>query len=455
MSLYLLFPYLVLFIFIGFRLIVQNKKMGYVGVYSGFSFGMLVYYVVVPSLVIVNIERIVLENQLYLWFVKEKDTVYFIYSMVLTLFGFVFLNIGYNSTIGSRIHQHRFVDDSRFNQATVLKVFSGFGYFTFIVGGVSFALLLRAFGGVSAALRMAEINRSFATSLSHLVPGRMYLFYVPARLISVSPYLFAVLMFNRRKVSDKVVFVVSFILTIVFYLFNAGKAPLVIFFLSFLIVPAKQIMEKVWMKIVVSGLVMMPLLDVLDELFVFFATGKWEQFQINYPKYVIQFAFPYRNILNVLDMVAKSGLRLGGDFVTAFINFIPGVNFQRSYEQTSWFFYGDSWRVTGGVPNDAITFAYLQFGLLGVGVVFFVLGRIFSRVDEAVQRLPKGPTKDLVLGTLVLNSFFLVSSSDFEAFLRNNYVTFTLFISLFLLRVRDPVPHLHYSLSKRENMTRF
>lgn len=414
--------FIVLFILIGFFMLFNSwmkiRKNGFSGAYSGFVFGMIIYYVVTPILVITFQKDLNNRYQSFSTFISSKSSEEIIFSLFLIFLSFVVTSFFYK--IGYKQKEYNIINISNLKSGN--KVVSIVAYATLILGGGSFLVLLSGLGGFKNALNIAELNRSFSTELSTFVDYKISLLSIPARLITVSPYLFVYLIFNRRLMRDKFFFSLSFILTIMFFLFNAGRTPIIVFLLCFLYALLKRKIQKAWTLIIAFGVISLPVLDFLDELFVFFNTGQWGLIKVDLISYLNQFIHPYRNILNVNELVQQFGFRFGSDAITSFINLIPGINYPVSYENTSFYYYGSIWTILGGIPNDVITFGYLQLGLIGLFIFCSVLGFAFGKIDKALNYFKNGPEKNIITAAIVLNCFFLVPSADLEPIIRSNFV---------------------------------
>lgn len=161
--------------------------------------------------------------------------------------------------------------------SSVNKIFSGVGYLTFFIGAVGLVIFFGAFGGVGKALSYGEIVRSFSVSLTDFIPYRASVLYAPARLITVSPIMFMYLLFNRKKkIRDFWFILASLILSILFLLFNSGRGPLITLLFPVIFI-FDRFFTRPWTASLILGLLLLPLLDILDSLFLFFSYGSFRQ----------------------------------------------------------------------------------------------------------------------------------------------------------------------------------
>ncbi len=286
-------------------------------------------------------------------------------------------------------------------------------------------------------IKISELTRSFSTTLSEFGDYRFSLFSIPARLVTVTPFIFIFLIINRKRKMDKCIFTISFLLSILFYLFNAGRAPLLSFLLCFVYMCFRKMFKKAWVKIIFMGILFLPLLEVLDNIFFYLSYNQWIELKIDYLKYVYEFSMPHILAMNAHEITKIYGLRFGCDFITAFLNLIPGINFQISYEIPSLFLVGDNWKFLGGVPSDFLTFSYMQFSIIGVIFISSIMGCVYRKIDKSISLLSDNSSKDLITAIVTVYSFSLIGSADFEAVLRGGVIlTIILLILLRILKYR-------------------
>lgn len=184
----------------------------------------------------------------------------------------------------------------------------------------------------------------------------------------------------------------------------------------------KKYIKKPWTIIIILTVIGLPLLDVIDSLFSGLLIGGELKVSFNYVKYLYQFIYPYRNILNMRNINIEFGYRYFLDYITSFIDILPKVSFAASYENTSLYINGTNWKVIGGIPNDFITFSNLQLGIIGNIIISYFLGFISSILDMKAANLKPGFGKNLILAILTLYTYSLIISFDFCTFIRGNLI---------------------------------
>lgn len=425
-SIGILFLSIFILLFIGIMLfILLNGGKNYVGAYKGFIFGGLLYYGIVPFIYIVSgkINDLISEGP------QNKGLTDFFLSYLLLILFFVIIDITYKKR-----NSHYQKKEVKYGIAPrQLKKSSLYiGFFCLIVGGFSLYLFFRAFGGTLLALALAEELRSNSTNLSDYIPHQYAILVIPARLITVAPFLLwsTYVLKQGSQWWLKVLIIVSSVLALLFYLFYAGRAPLIMFILCLVIPLLYGRIKHLWTIIIISGFCAIPLLGVLDELFLYFSTGSFELEDMDYLRFLHQFTYPIQNVIYSFDIANIYGYRFGKDFILDILGFIPGLDFGASYYVTSEFYGGSTWEVTGGTPNDIITYSILQFSVLGIIIFPIVLGFIFSKIDYYLNYFENDRVKRILSTLLAFNVFLFVGNADFISVLKGALLVVVPFVIL-------------------------
>jgi oligosaccharide repeat unit polymerase len=279
-----------------------------------------------------------------------------------------------------------------------------------------------AFGGVARLLSYAEYMRSFATSGTEFTSYIVSIMVIPARMITVTPIVvIPIIEKSRNKLLYKFIFVVSMILAVIFLLFNAGKAGIITFALCFIIPFLHKRIKHPWKITIIFGIVGVKILDLLDALFVYLQNGNWKITTNTIMESITGFTYPFRNLLFLPQMTEEFGFRWGRDFIIGPINIIPGVFFEPSYVITSKFFVGNNWKSIGGVPDDIITFGYLQLGLIGVIGVAVLFGIICGKIDRILSQIDSNSSYYFVATSIVISIFNYMASADITGLIRNQF----------------------------------
>lgn len=409
----------------------KNNSKNFSPAYKGFIFGMILYYIIIPILILTNVSKFN-EYELSMGkygansiqqFIISGSNNNFLLAMGMVVLTFICFNFAY-----SYVKKH---NKKVYNADKTYKIVKTFTYITFIIGIISLIIVFLSFGGIKQALSHAEYLRSFSNNASDIINNSSFLI-LTSRLITVSPFLLIYLLDNTTNNKKyKIMLIISFIMSILFYMFNAGRMPLLAFLICFAYMILKKKVKKTWTLIIVVSIISLPLLDILDTLFYYFNNGLFTFKNINYIRYIFQFIFPYRNILIMNNIVSEFGLRYGKDFITSFIDMLPGISFDASYVNTSIYIRGSSWKQLGGIPNDFITFGYLQFSFVGVIIHSLFMGGICKVIDSRLGKFKDGISKDLLSAAITIYILFLIPYADFVSILKSNFIlTILIFIIL-------------------------
>lgn len=418
----------------------KTKKMSFAGGYAGFTFGMLIYYVIVPILIIINetnfrngigfgYDRII--NYIY-----EAEYYNFLFLIVLVGIGFIGFNCGYKTLFLKNLKKDTESKiktiSNEYNNEKLMKIINNVAFFALAIGGVSLILFFLFVGGVGKALMLAQTTRGFEHSVTDInyFAGIAKLF---ARMMPISAIMFFYLFLTRNKKSDKILLVITFIMSILLYLTYAGRTPLLTFLLIFLFFLMRLFFKKVWFKIIFLGVLSIPLLDMLSQVFIYFQSGVWISSESNYLDYLRQFAPPTFVGLNLQDIVDVYGFRFYKDVVTDVIGLLPGISFQYSYENTSQYFNGIYWRNYGGIPNDVISYGYIQFGILGVFITLFSWGMIMGILDRIIYTIPNQIGGTVIATILATHVYQIVFAADLAPILltHNIFIMTTIILLIY------------------------
>ena len=429
---------LILILIFFFSLVLRKKTNG--SCFNGLLFGMSLYYILVPIISLININSIEkYENGLGFFNVDTIDRLMinipmssYFYSFFVIFISFICYIFFYNM---SKKNNTKLT-----NNKTSEKFIKYLMYLLLISGSISLIIFFYKFGGVKSALSYAEYMRSFSNNASENI-GRFRILIIPARFITVVPFLLLYLK-SEKCISNKkylFLFVFSLMLSILFYLYNAGRAPLISFILCFIYPIVKKKIKHTWLFLITLGFISIPLLDILDSLFIYLNTGNFTLPKIILEKYIFEFLYPFKNILNLLKMGNTFGYSYFKSFLTSIISLIPGINFPASYENTSLFVNGADWKIIGGIPNDLITFSHIQFGIIGIIIIFSALGYISQKIDYRVKNIENKDIKYLFSGILTVYSFLLVGNADFISFIRGNMILYITIFAIFIMFRKEKI----------------
>lgn len=306
------------------------------------------------------------------------------------------------------------------------------------IGGVCFFLYVHSFGSIAAMLEQAELLRSFSheSNMSYITK----IFVFPARLVVLVP-IFLLLYKENRKFRGglyTVLFISSFFIGLLYYLNNAGKTGVAIYFMALLVPILYRYSKSAWKIVILLGAFSISLVGYLDNFFLYFTTGLFYDVSgSSFLDYINQFAYPSSNVMSLDGIIYISGYRYGLDIITGFLNQIPGINFPISFEFTSEFYGGKLWREGGGTPTDSVSFGYMQLGYLGVVLWGVIVGSVSGWADCMIKKLGTSFGKEFFKATLILAFFVLTTNADVYIIIRSQFSLWVLLLFLYFIYKRN------------------
>lgn len=438
----------------------RESSESYVGAICATKYTMAIYYGVIPALLLLT--KGYYQANLETWGFRDLDTFIFQKSISSYLLAFLAIAISFfavtlsQKLISSYISRKRYAfvcDCDKIIVSSTNRAISIASYVTFFLGSISLIVVLVGIGGIMQALKIAETLRGFSANPAEFMSPIVALLRVPAKLILVSSMLFLYQLFGDCKHRRLLFFFffTSIVFSILYLLLNAGRSTLVIYLFLLLYPFLRSKIKHLWLIVICLAIVGLPFIVILDDVFRSMATKEALQIKFDFSKYaeaLRQFSHPIKVLLNVREIVAKYGLLLYKNVVTDVASLLPGVSFDQSFFNTSEFLRGSNWRLLGGIPNDMVSYGYINLRLFGVFLTSFTYGALGTWLDNSISDISNAKQRNL-LGILVASSFFgLVINADLQATLQGDVYLMTLVLILLyvvianaLQRKRDKKEH--------------
>ena len=205
-----------------------------------------------------------------------------------------------------------------------------------------------------------------------------------------------ILMYEIKKNKKLgVVLIITFVLSIMLQIFDAGKTGFIIFLIPIFI---HWLTRKGLIKIkhlVLFAVALVALVPFLDNIFYFISRGESiENYRdswnfLNYIMSVVQqFTYPYANMVMREPITEIYGYRLFLDYLAIPVNLIPasligGFELDTLYHLTTEY-YSSILSSKGGMPNDFLFFSYRQLGVIGILIIGIVTGAIINKLDRTM-----------------------------------------------------------------------
>ena len=419
------------FLFIGVSIITilikKTKKEKVVGSYNGVLFSLFAYYSLFPFLIFCLDDK---ETEKFSVLYDSSFEAYFLFLLSLFLL-IIFYNISYKYNNNDLIKRTYELSNSKL--FFICRIVS---LLTFIVGGITFLIYIRGFGGIGSLLAKGDYLRAFSSNAQQFVSYSVSIMVIPARLITVTPVITAPLFSYkfRNKPIYGMIFIISFILSIIFILANAGKTALLIYIITFALPIISKKYKHPWIIVIIIGLVSLPIISIFDSFFLYLQIGVWIPSTSGFSGILSQFFYPISNVLSMHKAVGQFGLRWGQDYITGLLNIIPGVNFSPSYELMSEFYGGVNWKMVGGTPDDIITFGYIEFRIIGVILNAIILGFFSGKIDNLLRTMGNTYGMQVLKVSIIMNFFSLVVNADVVSIVRTQFTLTITVICLLLAR---------------------
>ena len=415
-----------------------NKKYDYVTTsYSGIMFGFLLYYSVIPILTMANIDNIGRLSSYYKYVphIVNKSVLDYIFAICMVYLALFCIITSYNKTVSRLYHkvqQNKMVikENDR-----VYHLVKRVGIITLVIGSASLVVLIISLGGLGAAFVAAESIRQHNVNLSELT--NVYFLYVSAGLVEVAPYFFYFAYSKKKSINNLILMLLSIIFVVIYFIFQAGKSPILGFLVTFIYLFIKKFVKQknyTWRMLVPLGILAIPSLSIMDAFFHWMNTGRMPAIDLNYYNQLGGFAAPFTLILNMSGIVMEYGVTWFLNIPQDFLSILPKVDFPASYENTSEYISGLYWKNTGGIPNDLITYGYIQLGIIGVIVVCWFVGYLIAKLDLVLMSIDDVEIRLLFGIVLAVNFWGITAGADLRPILQGG---FTLLCVIAILAIVD------------------
>lgn len=334
------------------------------------------------------------------------------------------------------------------------KIVFKYGMFFLIIGGVSTLLFFYQLGGFRAALKYADILRYAGTDSSQYYGPFAAMLRMLSFLVLGAPYCFKVYSDQNNDKNSKVFFLASFCLSMMYLVFNSGRATILFFLIPFVLDYAVKRNKNVILAIISIFVLVVITAEMFDILLYQLTTGSVAIKQTgtsiisNAIKTINDLSFPFSNTIYAHQMNELYGYRYGMDYFIWIFDIIPtrifsflGINLpqlETMNANTSAFHYLLDPTMYGGVPTDFITIGMRQFSIIGLALnsLLFSLSAIYiDNISEYV-----GKDYNLILIRIQLLFFSLIANNDLTDIIRGN---------LFLIIMIVMVTQIRYKTSKK------
>jgi len=328
-----------------------------------------------------------------------------------------------------------------------------FGLFFLVVGGGAVVFFIINMGGYKNAIGLSQVLRDARTDSS--------LYYGPftalARTVSVwvlgAPYCFYVYNRSEKYKKKRLLFWISFALSIVFLIFNLGRAPILFFLAPFLI----DFLMRKRVNIPIALIVMFIIVALTSQLYrsVLYqmTTGTISinrnntSIMNNVLDTASDLSYPYANLTLSSDMNETYGYRYGIDYFLWAVEILPirifqlvGIEIPRldntMNRNTTAYHYSlippERVYYFGGVPTDLITLGMRQFNVIGVIFNCFLFSLLSAYIYHTASSISS--IYNLLIIRVNMMFFTFVSNNDLTDMVRGSLFLFIIAFMLFKIK---------------------
>lgn len=445
----LIIPYTILAIIIISALVKDYRKKGFAGALTGILAFSCFLYGIIPILFLILESNFKNNIGVYgfsdLYGMVYSSTDFYSHFILFSncFIGLLFLFIGHKLSFKNSSAQKNASNlVARKNGISVLAT-RRLAVFCFLVGIISLAIYIYALGGIKNAILKAELLRGFSSTVE--INSYLSLFKIPAALTPMSFYLFVITPKSSKKsIVEWLLVAISFAFTLLFLMINAGKTAIIILgaFVMFAIFSKKK--RHVWFKMLIVSVLLLLSIPFIDDLFAFISYGsdhvQTYTTEQSFLRLIRQFSYPYQIELHLNDITGEYGFLFFKNIFTDIAGLLPGVSFEQSYANTSAFFNGVDWKLVSGVPNDLMSYGYLNLGIFGTAIYMLIVGWLAGFIDRCLINYPDSRYKrDLLAFLFACKMFSHVNSVDIQPIIQYD-------LSLILLIIMVAIISKRYSL---------
>lgn len=319
----------------------------------------------------------------------------------------------------------------------------------FIISVFSILLIIVDAGSIEAYLSLGSLTRGLDKDPTQIIKGSYLPLITASTMILVPPYLY---LFLYRITNTKILkakLLISLFFSILFLLYNQGRAPLILFILPFLITAGRKNRKSV-LGLSIFFVIGVYSLSYLDALFTYFSYGYFEVKETqNYVNIFLgEFSYPFANFSLKNFLMKNFEFRLFYDYVIWPFTMIPsfllnlvGITKENivsiSEYNTSSYANISGIQPSGGIPVDFLTFHYYQMGYFSLILSCYLTGRFIKYLDSIFEFFRGNIAMKVVLLRISFSIINILNNADFSAIIRNRLdVVFLLLIVIYIYKMQ-------------------
>lgn len=320
------------------------------------------------------------------------------------------------------------------------------GLIMLCVGGVSQVIWTHVYGGVQGILKYASSLRSgYDIGINN--PYTVFKRFVP--LVQFANIIFAAMWVKSKKFLPALLCMVSAVLSVFYLLANDGRAPMIMHFLSIIVMweslSKSENKMKLW-RIILLGVVSLFLIHNFDNIIVKGEVQSFFNIHLSFDLLATlreEFSFTVRDGQAVLEYLQDNpfSFRLPKEIISGVLGIMPSsfrpdfiekleILNTRYWTQSTSTFYG------GGKPPDIISVGIYTMNYLGIFLLPAIYGRVLRALDNRQKQLSRtdGSIKFCLLLYPVMRT---IAYANFDGIALNLFYVFLSYTILWLVKTYD------------------
>ncbi|OPL08179.1 MAG: hypothetical protein AVO33_01325 [delta proteobacterium ML8_F1] len=439
-----------------FSEVARHHKRFQIDSLFGFSIIYMICFGIVP-IFIFNTDLTYYAESHWIRRIPLEDPAY-MFAAITSLIGYVLILTGYycgKKVKITRSTSHNFSMGLKQKKQTKViypeKKMHIIAIFLFVVGTASLVVYVNSIGGVKSALETATLYRSGRGPIA----SRWLFLKNIAPFVMIASYFYYALRFNKSSKHKyySVMFLISFVISIYLLMLLSGRLSLVRYIVIF---PLFGVLykNKGYMKFAVGGFVFAliiilfgnPLFRAFNNpsQFLYHITSARMSFNDIANLVLMEFSFPYINLVNLLSSSREVSYRFFSDIFIGIATLLPqsllGIRTPDTLSRINTNYFG----TFGTIPVDLLSFGYYSLSFPGVFIVTFVFG-IIIRAFDVLFPPQKTAIESIFRAAWIIFLAFRVMYGDVSLVMKGGFELFIGTALLYKIRTRhfeEVVPEL-------------
>lgn len=301
----------------------------------------------------------------------------------------------------------------------------------FLISALSIFLLIWELGSIKKYLSFGSLTRGIDKDPTQYIRPSFLQLVTVSVIILVTPYLYLYLYKIKRSRFLLIKFLISFLLSVLYLLYNQGRAPLLLFFLPFIFTIIKR-NKKALIALTILTFTAIVSLNYLDTLFkiIAFGNSSIERSTNFITLFLKEFSYPFTNFVFRNELVSISGYRYMVDFVIWPLTMIPNsllqfVGFDKGFLISLTSINTSSYGIfigqypPGFIPVDFLTFNFYQLGYISLIFNCIIVGVILKYIDRMYYFFANNFAIKIILYRISFSIINILNNADISAIVRN------------------------------------